>query len=83
MLFYTLDQFQRFLSVETILKFRYVFQTFYSGLRNGELKGLTRNDIDFNKSTLTVNKNIVKVPDPKTVKLILLLSLKQRMLLWL
>lgn len=69
MLFYTLDEFQRFLSVETNLKFRCAFQTlFYCGLRNGELRGLTWNDIDFNKSTLTVNKNIVKVPDPKTGK---------------
>lgn len=69
MLFYTLDEFQRFLSVETNLKFRCAFQTlFYCGLRNGELRGLTWNDIDFNRSTLTVNKNIVKVPDPKTGK---------------
>lgn len=69
MLFYTLDGFQRFLSVETNLKFRCAFQTlFYCGLRNGELRGLTWNDIDFNRSTLTVNKNIVKVPDPKTGK---------------
>ncbi len=53
-------KFQRFLSVETDLKFRCAFQTlFYCGLRNGELRGLTWN-------TLTVNKNIVKVPDPKT-----------------
>lgn len=69
MLFYTLDEFQRFLSVETNLKFRCAFQTlFYCGLRNGELRELTWNDIDFNRSTLTVNKNIVKVPDPKTGK---------------
>lgn len=55
MLFYTLDEFQRFLSVETNLKFRCAFQTlFYCGLRNGELRGLTWNDIDFNRSTLTV-----------------------------
>lgn len=78
MLFYTLDEFQRFLSVETNLKFRCAFQTlFYCGLRNGELRGLTWNDIDFNRSTLTVNKYIVKVPDPKLVSLILLLVLKQ------
>ena len=37
-----------------------------TGYINGELRGLTWNDIDFNRSTLTVNKNIVKVPDPKT-----------------
>ena len=69
MAFYTLEEFQKFLSVETDLKFRCAFQTlFYCGLRNGELRGLTWNDINFNRSTLTVNKNIVKVPDPKTGK---------------
>ena len=69
MAFYTLEEFQRFLSVETDLKFRCAFQTlFYCGLRNDELRGLTWNDINFNRSTLTVNKNIVKVPNPKTGK---------------
>ena len=69
MLFYTLDEFQRFLSVESNLKFRCAFQAlFYCRLRNGELRGLTWNDIDFNRSTLTVNKNIVKVPNPRTGK---------------
>ena len=69
MAFYTLEEFQKFLSVETDLKFRCAFQTlFYCELRNGELRGLTWNDINFNRSTLTVNKNIVKVPDPKTGK---------------
>lgn len=63
MAFYTLEELQRFLTVETDLKFRCAFQTlFYCGFRNGELRGLTWN-------TLTVNKNIVKVPDPKTSKL--------------
>lgn len=69
MAFYTLEEFQKFLSVEIDLKFRCAFQTlFYCGLRNGELRGPTWNDINFNRSTLTVNKNIVKVPDPKTGK---------------
>lgn len=49
MSFYTLEEFQRFLSVETDLKFRCAFQTlFYCGLRNGDLRGLTWNDINFN-----------------------------------
>lgn len=78
MLFYTLDEFQKFLSVVTILKFRYSFQTlFYCGLRNGELRGLTLNDIDFNKSTLTLTKVLLKFPILKLVSLILLLALKQ------
>lgn len=69
MALYTLEEFQRFLSVETDLNFKCAFQTlFYCGLRNGELRGLTWNDINFNRSTLTINKNIVKVPDPKTGK---------------
>lgn len=77
MAFYTLEEFQRFLSVETDLKFRCAFQTlFYCGLRNGELRWLTWNDINFNRSTLTVNKNIVKVPDPKTCKLYTITSPK-------
>ena len=69
MLFYTPEEFQKFLSVENELKFICAFQTlFYCGLRNGELRGLTWNDINFRKSCLTVNKNIIKVPDPKTGK---------------
>ena len=36
---------------------------FRSGLRNGELRGLTWGDINFNKRTLSVNKNVVKVKD--------------------
>ena len=69
MLFYTHQEFQKFLSVEYDLKYRCAFQTlFYCGLRNGELRGLAWEDIDFNKRTLTVNKNVVKVPNEKTNK---------------
>lgn len=69
MSFYTPEEFQKFLSVENELKYICAFQTlFYCGLRNGELRELTWNDINFNRSTLTVNKNIVKVPDSKTGK---------------
>lgn len=42
MLFYILDEFQGFLSVETNLKFRCAFQTlFYRGLSNGKLRKIT------------------------------------------
>lgn len=69
MLFYTHQEFQKFLSAEDDLKYRCLFQTlFYCGLRNGELRGLSWEDIDFNKRTLTVNKNVVKVPNDKTDK---------------
>ena len=31
---------------------------YYCGLRRGELRGLTWNDIDFKNSYLSVNKNV-------------------------
>ncbi len=69
MSFYTPEEFQKFLSVENDIKFICAFQTlFYCGLRNGELRGLTWNDINFRKSCLSVNKNITKTPDPITGK---------------
>lgn len=69
MSFYTPEEFQKFLSVENELKYICAFQTlFYCGLRNGELRGLTWNDINFRKSCLTVNKTITKAPDLKTGK---------------
>ena len=69
MSFYTPEEFQKFLSVENDVKFICAFQTlFYYGLRNGELRGLTWNDINFRESCLSVNKNITKTPDPITGK---------------
>lgn len=69
MSFYTPEEFQKFLSDENDVKFICAFQTlFYCGLRNGELRGLTWNDINFKKSCLSVNKNITKTPDPITGK---------------
>ena len=69
MSFYTPEEFQKFLSVENDVEFICAFQTlFYCGLRNGELRGLTWNDITFKKSCLSVNKNITKTPDPITGK---------------
>ena len=67
--FYTPEEFQKFLSIEKDVKFICAFQTlFYCGLRNGELRGLTWNDINFRKSCLSVNKNITKTPDSITGK---------------
>lgn len=69
MLYFTYDEFQKFLSDEKDIKFRCAFQTlFYCGLRNGELRGLTWNDINFRKSCLSVNKAVTKVPDRKNNK---------------
>ncbi len=69
MLFYTPEEFRKFLSVEDDIKFICAFQVlFYCGLRNGELRGLTWNDINFNKSCLSVNKTVTKTPNPITRK---------------
>lgn len=66
MKFFTIDEFHKFLAVEDDFKYKCLFQTlFYCGLRKGELRGLTWNDINFNRGTLSVNKNIVCVKDIK------------------
>ena len=60
--FYTSDEFKKYISYEDDIKFACLFRVFYyCGLRLGELKGLTWNDIDFNKRTIRINKNVVSV----------------------
>lgn len=65
-LFWTKEEFDRFISVETDLRFRAAFETlYYCGLRSGELRGLTWTDIDFMNKELSVNKNITTNLDGK------------------
>jgi integrase len=57
--FYTYDEFKQFIKYETDLKYKCLFETlYYCGLRNGEMRGITWDDIDFNKQTIRVNKQI-------------------------
>lgn len=74
---FTYDEFQKFLSIETDIKFRCAWEIlYYCGLRIGELKGLTWKDIDFDNRTITINKQISQQSNrskwhfspPKTVK---------------
>ena len=59
MMYFTYEQFKQFLSVEDNLKFRVLYEIlYYCGLRRGELRGLTWENIDFNHNTLSVKKQI-------------------------
>ncbi len=74
--FYTFDEFTQFINVEENVKFKALFETlYYCGLRRGELRGLTWDNINFENKTLAVVKNVVnengdagswKITTPKT-----------------
>ncbi len=60
--FYTLEEFKQFISCENDLKFKCLYETlYYCGLRRGEARALTWNDINFEEKQLRVNKNIVQI----------------------
>lgn len=57
--YYEYDEFKTFISYETDLKYICLFETlYYCGLRNGEMRGITWEDIDFTKKTIRINKQI-------------------------
>ena len=58
-LFYTYDEFKQFISVEKDLKWKCIFEIlYYCGIRRGELRGLQWKDIDLDKRTLSITKQI-------------------------
>lgn len=58
--FWTYEEFNKFISVETDIRFKTMFETlYYCGLRSGELRGLMWKDIDFENKELSVKRNIV------------------------
>ncbi len=60
MLFYTKEEFDKFISCEEDLKWICFFSTlFYCGLRQGEALALNWNDIDFENHTIKITKNLV------------------------
>lgn len=62
MLFYTYEEFKKFISVEEDLKYKTMFETLYfCGLRRGELRGLTWKYVDLNRREIRVVKNVVNV----------------------
>lgn len=58
--FYTWEEFKQFLSVIDEFKYRVIFETlYYCGLRRGELRGLSWDNISFEDKTLSVVKNVI------------------------
>lgn len=59
MQFFTYDEFKKFISVEKDIKYKAMFEVLYfCGLRRGELRGLTWDNIDFKNKILSVRKNV-------------------------
>lgn len=57
--FYTYDEFKHFISFETDLKYICLFETlYYCALRNGEMRGITWEDIDFESRQIRINKQV-------------------------
>lgn len=69
MKYYTLDEFNQFLSVENNIKYYALWETLYfCGLRCAEARGLLWTNIDFEKHTLTVKQTISPSYRDKTKK---------------
>lgn len=59
MMYFTYEQWKQFISVETNLQSKVMFEIlYYCGLRKGELRGLTWENIDLVNKTLSVKKQI-------------------------
>lgn len=59
MMYFTYDQWKQFISVETELQKKVMFEIlYYCGLKKGELRGLQWKDINFDKKELSVTKQI-------------------------
>ena len=57
----TFEEFKQFMSVEQELRYRCIFQIlYYCGLRRGELRGLSWDNIDFFNKELSVVKNVAQ-----------------------
>ena len=70
----TKEEFNKFISViDNNLWYTFFYFLYYTGCRLGEVRALTWNDIDFNTSTIEINKtlisqnlNEIKINSPKT-----------------
>ena len=70
MLFFTIDEFNQFISVEDDIMFKPLFETlYYMGLRKGELRGLQWKDIDFKNKIMRIYKQIPSIYSMDNYKL--------------
>ena len=70
MQFFTIEEFNKFISIEKDLVFRPLFETlYYMGLRKGELLGLQWKDIDFNAKIMKIHKQIPSIYNNNNYKL--------------
>ena len=59
---YSPEEFNKFLAVEDKLRFRILWLTlYYCGLRIGEARGLQWKDVDWNKKTIWINKQVQSI----------------------
>lgn len=59
MLFFTEDEFKKYISVIDDVLWKAVFKTlFYCGIRQGELQALSWNDVNFEDNTININKTL-------------------------
>ena len=89
MQFFTYEEFLKFESVIDELDYKTFFEVlYYLGLRQGEACSLTWNDIDFNKSEVSINKTITTklkgqlytISSPKTKKSNRILPIPKKLL---
>lgn len=58
--FWTYEEFQQFIACEQDILYKALYETlYYCGLRRGELRGLTWEEINFEDKTLRVKNNVV------------------------
>jgi integrase len=61
MLFWTYEEYSLFIKEEKDIRYKTFFETlYYCGLRKGEANALTWKDIDFDKKTISINKNLTQ-----------------------
>jgi len=87
--FFTIDEYNKFFGVIDVLEHQIFFDILYFlGLRKSEALALTWNDIDLNKATISISKNITRFVDgnkwqfstPKTKNSIRVLPIPNRVL---